>query len=134
MVQESIDSFLYNILSIQNTTFSFNYHFYSEFFSICFLQFFLIKSSSNFFTIYITNKTRSWNSIFNFANNNNFLWPIWGISFSKNVVLFRNSDMITYFKFGNFFIRVNIVFSIRILCNISQFHFNNSMNCVIVFF
>ena len=32
-----------------------------------------------------------------------------------------------------FFVRINIVFSIRIRFNINRFHFNSSMICVIVF-
>ena len=77
-----------------------------------FLQFFSFKASSNWLTIQVTNHSCPRNCIFNVANNKNFFWPNWSISFSKNVFLFWYSDMITNFKF-------------RIL---------GSVNCVIVFF
>ena len=57
------------------------------FFLITFLQFFFIKTSSNFLTIQITNSINPTNCIFNFINNNTFFWSIWSISFSKNVFL-----------------------------------------------
>ena len=84
---------------IQFITFSFKYFFYSKFFLISLLQFVFIKTSSNFFTIQITNSISPRNCIFNFINNKNFFWPIWSISFSKNVFIFWNSNMITNFKF-----------------------------------
>ena len=41
--------------------------------------------------------------------------------------------MIVNFKSWIFFIRIFIVFSIRIRCNVNWFHFNASMNCVVEF-
>ena len=54
------------------------YHFFLYYFSnsklsmICFLQFFFIKRSKNFFIVRITNNICPWNSIFNFFNQKNF--------------------------------------------------------------
>ena len=118
---------------IQFITFSFNYLFYSKFLLTIFLQFFLVKSSSNFITIQVTNNISARNCIFNFTNNKNVFWPIWSVYFSKNVFLFWNSNMITKFKFRVFFIKIFILFSIRIIRNINRFHFNNFMSCVIVY-
>ena len=50
---------------------------------ICFLQFFLIKHSNNFFTFKITNNICAWVCVFNFFNHKNFFRPIQNISFSK---------------------------------------------------
>ena len=114
---------------IQFTTFSFKYFFYAKFLLISLLQFFFIKTFSNFFTIQIINNISQKNCIFNFTNNKNFFWPNWSISFSKNVFMFWNSNMITNFKFRIFFIWIFIVFSIRIVRNINRFQFYCSMNC-----
>ena len=51
-----------------------------------------------------------------FANDRNFFWPILCVSPGKSVFVWF-SDAITNFKFRVFFIRIFIVFSIRIsLC------------------
>ena len=46
--------------------------FYSKLFLTSFLQFFFVKTSTNFFTIQITNSIRPRNCIFDFINNKNF--------------------------------------------------------------
>ena len=117
------------LFGIQFITCFFNYVFYSKLFLICFLDFFFITTSSNWFTIQITNHVCSWNCIFNFANNKNFFC----VSFSKNVFVFWKLDTITNFEFKLVYIRIFIVFSIWIRCDVNWFHFNSSMNCVIVF-
>ena len=107
--------------------------FYSEFFLISLLQFSFTKCSNNFSTIKIINNICPWNCIFNFINNKSFFRPIWYVSFCENIFLLRNSYMIPNFKSRifiiNFFFRINIC----IIFNINRFHFNCSMNCVIVF-
>ena len=110
-----------------------NYFSYSGFFLTSFLQFFFIKASSNWFTIQITNNTSPRNNIFNIANNKNFFGPILSLSFSKNVFVFWYSNAITNFKFRIFFMRMFIVFSISIRCNINWFHFYCPLNYLIVF-
>ena len=117
---------------IQFITFSFKYFFYSKFFLTSFLLFFFVKTSSNFCTIQVTNNITPQNCIFNPTNNKNFFWPIWSVSFSKNVFLFGNSNMVTNFKFRIFLVTIVVVFRIRIICNVNRFHFDGSMNCVIV--
>ena len=88
------------------------FSYYSKFFYICFLQFFFVKRSKNFFTIEITNDICPQHNIFNFCNVKHFFWPTWNTAFCKNVFLFRYSYMITNFKFRTFlttfFIKVNI--------------------------
>ena len=118
---------------VQFVTFSFKYFFYSEFFLTSFLQFFFIKISSNWFTIQVTNKISPRNCIFNFNNNKNIFWPILSVSYSKNIFVFLNPNMITSFEFRIFFARIFNVFSIRIVCIVNRFHFNASMNCIIAF-
>ena len=118
---------------VQFTFFSFKHFFYSKFFLTTFLQFSFIKASSDFFTIQVTNNISSRKCIFNFTNNKNIFLPIWSVSFSKNVFIFWNPNMIANFEFRIFLIRIFIVFSIRIRCNANRFHFNASVNCVIVF-
>ena len=118
---------------VQFNTFSFKYFSYSEFFLIRFLQFFFIKTSSNFSTIQIINYVCPTNWIFNFTNNKIFNWSISSASFSKNVFIFWNSNIVTSCKTRVFFIKIFILFSIRIVCNVSRFHFNSFMNCVTLF-
>ena len=60
---------------IQFIAFSFNYVFYSNFFLTTFLQFFFIETSSNSFTISVTNYIKPRNFIFNFTNKQIFFWP-----------------------------------------------------------
>ena len=98
-----------------------------------FLQCFFIKTSSNFFTIQVTNNTSPRNCIFNFTNIKNFFWPIWGVSFSNNVFIFWNSNIVTNFKLRIFLMKIFIVFNIIIIRSVNRFCFNSSMNCVIVF-
>ena len=88
------------------------------FFLTNFLQFFLIKTFSNFFIIQALNNINPRNFIFNFTSNKNFFGPIWGIFFSKNVFVFSDFNMVTNFKFTIFFIKIFIVFSIRIITSI----------------
>ena len=96
---------------VQLITFFFKYFFYSKFFLICVLQFFFIKTSSNFFPIQVTNNISPRNGISNFTNNKIFFLPIYSIYFSKNVFILSNSNVVTSFKFGIFFIKIYIVFS-----------------------
>ena len=112
-------------LTCNLSPFSFKYFFYSKFFLTSFFHVFFIKTSSNFFTIQITNNISPRNCIFNFTNNKNFFC----ISFSKNVFIFWNSNFVTNFKFRIFFIKISILFSIRIICNVNRCNFNNFMNC-----
>ena len=69
-------------------TLSFNFFFYPKFLLICFLQFFFVKHSNNFFTYEITNNKCPRNSILNFFNNKIFLRPILNISVCTNVFVF----------------------------------------------
>ena len=85
-----------------------------------------------FFTIEIINKICSWNYIFNFTNNKNFFRPVWCVSFSKNVFVFRNSSIIANFKFRIFIINLFLKINICIIFNISQSHLNCSMICIIM--
>ena len=96
----------YHNLSIWHIfiSFSFDNLFNPKLFLISLLQVFFIKCSNNFFTIEIINNICPWNCIFNFTNNKNFFRPIWCISFSKNIFVFRNSYVITNFKFRIFII------------------------------
>ena len=71
--------------------------------------------------------------IFNFTNNTNFFWPIWSVPFCENVFIFWSSNMVTNFKSRIFSIKILIVFSIRIICNINRFHFNSFMNCYYIY-
>ena len=89
---------------IQFITFSFKYFFYSKFFLTSFLQFFFLKTSSNKLTIQVINYIISRNCICNFTNNKNFFRLIWSVSFSKNVFVFSNSNMVINFKFRILFI------------------------------
>ena len=73
------------------------------------------------------------NCIVIFTNNKNFFWPILSVSFSKNVFVFWYPYTITNFKFRFGFIRIFIVLSIRIKCNVNWFHFYCSVNCVLGF-
>ena len=114
-------------------TFFLKYFFYSKFFLISLLQLFFIKCSNNFFTIKIINNICPWNCIFNFTNNKNFFRPIWHVSFSKNIFIFRNSYVIINFKFWIFI--VNFFFEINLctIFNIIRFHLNYFMICIIIF-
>ena len=125
----------YHFLSIWRTFYLllFKHFFYSKLFSTSFLQLFFIKTSSKWFTIQIINNICLRDCIFNFANKKNFFWPIWSVSFINNILVFLNPNMIANFKFRIFFIRIFIVFSIRIRWKVKWFLFNSSMNCVIVF-
>ena len=105
-------------LEVQFIPFSFKYFFYSKFFLTNFLQFFFIKTFGNFFTIQAFNSISPRNCIFNFTNNKNFFGPIWSIFFSKKVFVFWNFNMVTNFKFTIFFIKIFIVFSIRIITSL----------------
>ena len=93
-------------------TFFLKYFFYSEFFLISLLQFFFIKCSNNIFTIEIINNIRPRNCILNFTNNKNLFRRVQCVSFTENIFVFRNSYMITSFKFStfiiNFFLKINI--------------------------
>ena len=61
-----------------------------------------ISETDNFFTIQTTNSISPRNCISNFINNKNFFRPIWSISFSKYIFIFRNSNIVTNFKFRIF--------------------------------
>ena len=52
-------------------------------------------------------------------NDKNFFWPILSISFIKNIFAFWCSYTISNFKFEIFFIKIFILFSIKIRCNIN---------------
>ena len=71
--------------------------------------------------------------LFNFTNNKNFSWPIFSVSFSKNIFVFWNPNTMTNFEFRFGYIRIFVVFSLRIRCYVNWFHFYCSTNCVIVF-
>ena len=114
-------------------SFSFNYFFILNYFWFVFFNSFSLKRSNKFFTIKIINNISPWNCIFNFFNYKSLFWPISGISFSKNVFVFWNFYMITNLKFRTLFLRINIVFGIRIRFDINGLHFNRSMVCIIVF-
>ena len=110
-------------------TFPFNRQF------VTFLVFaiFFIKASSNRFTTGVANNISPGNCIFNFAKNKNFFWLVSSVSFSKDAFVFWYSGTITNFKFRIFIVRIFIVFSIRIRCYLSGFHFYCSVNCAVVF-
>ena len=91
------------------------------------------KNSRNLFTIQVTNNISPWNCVFNFTNKKNLFLPILGITFSKSVFVFWYLYKISNFKFRLGFIRIFVVFSIRIWCNVNWFHFYCSLNCVIIF-
>ena len=99
----------------------FFFFFYSKFLLIGLLQFFFIKYSNNFFTIEIVKNICPWNCLFNFTINKNFFIPVWCVSFSKNIFVFRNSYVISNLKFRifiiNFFLKINIC----IIFNITGF-------------
>ena len=67
--------------NIQFIAFSNNYFFSYRLYLICFLQFFFVKRSSNFFTLEITNKICPRDSIFNFLNHKHFFRPIQSVTF-----------------------------------------------------
>ena len=54
------------------------------------------------------------------------------VSFSKNVFVFWYLNTITNFKFRVFFVRIFIIFNIRIRCNVNWFHFYCSISCVMM--
>ena len=89
----------------------------------CLLQFFFIKTSSNWFTIQVTNHKSPRNCVFTFTNNKNFFRPILSVPFSKNVSVFWNPNMVTNFNFMFGYIRIFTAFSIRIRCNVNWFLF-----------
>ena len=75
--------------------------------SCCFLQFFFIKRSNNFFTNEMVNSICPQNCIFKFFNYKNVFRTIWSIFFSKNVFVFSYSYVITNFRFGISVITIN---------------------------
>ena len=106
--------------------------FYPKLLLICFLQFFFIKCSNSFFTIKITNNICPLNRVLTPLITKNFFRSIWSISFCKNTFVFLFSCNIINLKSWIFIIRINIVFNIITRLNISRFHFNCSMICIIV--
>ena len=104
-----------------------------NYFLICFLQFFFITRSINFFSIKIINNMCLSHSIFNFFNYRNFFRPIRSVTLCKNVFIFGYPNYITNFKFRtftiNFFTRVNIC----VWFYISRFHFNCTMVLIVIF-
>ena len=85
---------------------SFYYFFNSKFILICFWQFFFVKSSNNFFSIKIINNICQRHNVFNFLNQKHFFWPIWNVTFCKNIFTFWYSNKITNFKFKIFIVNV----------------------------
>ena len=75
---------------------------------LVFLHFFFIKTSSNWFTIPVTNNWSPRNCIFNFANNKNFFKPILRVSFRKNVFLFWNYNTIANLNLGSFLLQSSL--------------------------
>ena len=78
---------------------------------------------------------------FDFFNYKSFFWPIWCVSFCKNIFVFGNSYMIINFKFRIFIIncfdRVNICIllyvSLTLVIFNIWFNLNCSMVCIFVF-
>ena len=66
---------------------------------ICFLKFFFVKRSNNFFSIKIKSSICSRNSVFNFCNH--FLRPIWNIAFCKNIFIFWYSNYTSILNLGS---------------------------------
>ena len=126
-VKRTIVTFLFNL---QFTTFSLYYFFSSKLFLVCFLQFFFVKRSNNFFTITITNNICPRHIVFNFFNHKIFLEQICNRTFCQKVFIFWYPNNITNFKFRifivQFFTRVNIC---------AWFYFKRlRFNCVMIDF
>ena len=102
MVQENIDSFLYNGIAFNRLSFNsffinpaitwiirsfpfdiqlvsiyFNYFFHPKCLLIYFLQVFVLKFSNKFFNIKVSNNISPWNCIFNFFNCQKLLQTNW---------------------------------------------------------
>ena len=96
------------------------------------MKFFFIKTFSNFFTIKVTNQVHE--TVFLIllttkTSSDQFeVYPL-----AKMILYFQNPNMITNFEFGIFFIRILVLFTIRIRCNVNWLHFYCSVNCAIVF-
>ena len=84
-VKRTIVAFLFNVKFI---TFSLYYFFNPKFFFICFLQFFFIKASNNFFVLKIINNIWSWPGVFNFFTHKNLFRSIWNRAFCKVFLYF----------------------------------------------
>ena len=124
----------YHTLSISHIIYLlfFNYFFYPKILLISLLQFFFIKCSNNFFAIEIINSICPWNCVFNFFYYKTFFRPVWCVSFSKNIFVFRNSYIIANFKYRiiiiNFFFKINICITL----NSNRFRLNCSVICIII--
>ena len=113
---------------------SFYYFFNSKFILICFWQFFFVKSSNNFFSIKIINNICQRHNVFNFLNQKHFFWPIWNVTFCKNIFTFWYSKKITNFKFKIFIVNVFTRINICTWFYINTFRFGCTMTCIVVFF
>ena len=126
-------------------TFFHYYFFNSKLFLTCFLQFFFIKRSNNFFSFKICNNIFHDTVLFNFFNYKNFFRPVWNIAFCKNVFIFWYSNNINNFKFRiliiNFFTSVNVyawfyisIFILIVLWYVSMYLLTISSSLLIYIF
>ena len=104
-VLENIDLFLY--VAKQLVFFKHVRYYTKSFLSIqliSLLQFFFIKCSNNFFTLRSLITYVHGTVFLTLLITKTFFRPIWCVSFSKNIFVFRNSYIITNFKYWIFII------------------------------
>ena len=78
-------------------------------------QFYFIKTSNYFFSVYIFNFTFQKITFQNRIDNKYFSWPVFTVTLTKNILTLSNCDSIINFKFRSFIARFNFFSQSRMI-------------------